>query len=169
MNALKARGASLGQQLRSRWRLMLLRDRMIAGLVASLALAAVVWWLALAPALTTWRQAPDRHAVLDAQIEYMRALAEEAHTLQKLPVARQEDSRRALEALVGQTLGRTGTLTVRGDRATVVLTGTSAEALAALLVQTRQNARVLPIQAELVRNTARTGWDGNLTLALPQP
>lgn len=148
---------------------MVLRDRMVVGLAVSLTLGALVWWLALSPAIMTWHQAPGRHAVLDAHIEQMHALADEAQALQKMPRLGPEDSRRVLGRLVTQTLGTAGEMTVHGDRATVVLKGASAEALTALLAQTRQNARVLPVRADFVRNDSRSGWDGSLVLALPQP
>ncbi|MCY1547635.1 Type II secretion system (T2SS), protein M [compost metagenome] len=41
----------------------------------------LLWWLALAPALSTLRQAPERHARLDTQLAQMQQLAASAEQL----------------------------------------------------------------------------------------
>lgn len=44
----------------------------------------LLWWLALAPALNTLRQAPERHARLDTQLAQMQQLAASAEQLRSL-------------------------------------------------------------------------------------
>ena len=50
--------------------------------------------------------------------------------------------------------------------ATVTLTGTAPDALAQWIAQARLNARAIPAEAHLLRNSSGL-WDGNLVLTLP--
>jgi general secretion pathway protein M len=65
-----------------------------------------------------------------------------------------------------QRLGTSARLTITGDRATITLTGTPPEALARWLTQVRVDARALPSEARLSRNTGGQ-WEGSLVLSLP--
>jgi general secretion pathway protein M len=53
-----------------------------------------------------------------------------------------------------------------GERVTVTLLGTAADALAEWLTQARVNARALPSEARLVRNASGL-WEGTVVLTLP--
>lgn len=163
---------------RARWQQLAPRERTAVLGAAALVAAALAWWVLLQPALSTLRGAPQQHAQLDAQLQRMRALQAEAQTLQSAPKINQDDALRALEAGVRQRLGATAQLQVVGDRATLVLKGASADALAQWLALARINARALPTEARLVRSAAPAGptgsnvapaptWDGTLVLGLP--
>lgn len=160
------------QPLQAQWTRLAPRERRSVAIAAALVLVALVWWLALAPALNTLRSAEAQHRTLDAQLQTMLRLQAEAQTLQSQPKMGFEEALRALEASVRQRLGGSGQLTVVGDRATVTLKGTSADALARWLAQARVNARALPTEVRLVRTPgteAASGptWDGSLVMSLP--
>jgi general secretion pathway protein M len=73
---------------------------------------------------------------------------------------------RQLEAAIRQQLGTSARYAIAGDRVTLTLTNTPAQALAQWLSQVRTNARAIPGEAKLARNAAG-GWDGSLVLTLP--
>ncbi len=161
------------QALRNFWDQLAPREKSAVLAAALLVGVALLWWVLLAPALQTLRSAEQQHAELDAQLQKMRGLQAEAQTLQASPKISYDDALRALESSVRQRLGASAQLNVAGDRATVTLKGTSADALAQWLAQARINARALPAEARLVRSAAAAGqvaapaWDGTLVLSLP--
>lgn len=101
----------------------------------------------------------------------MQSLQAQAQALQSQPKIGHDEALRALEASVKQGLGASAQLNVVGDRATVTLRNTPADALAEWLAQARVNARAIPSEARLVRNTSNPTdpavWDGTLVLSLP--
>lgn len=127
-------------------------------------LAALLWWLSVAPALATLRGAPAQHQLQDAQQLQMQRLHAQATTLQAQTPLTLSEARRLLDASV-KPLGATAQLVVTGERVTVVLKGASADALAQWLTQARLNARAVPSEARLVRSATGT-WDGTLVLSL---
>jgi general secretion pathway protein M len=175
--------------LAQRWASLAAREKTLvagAGLVVGLAL---LWWVALAPALQTLRAADAQHAQLDAQLQSMRLLAAEATALRGQRVLGYEESLRNLESSVKQTFGAAATLSVSDARASLTLKSVSADALAQWLSQARINARVVPSEARLLRSNAGAAgaapasaasssatpstnpspalWDGVLVLTLP--
>ncbi len=170
--------------LQARWKALAPREQnliLAAGTVVALAL---LWWLALAPALNTLRTAPARHAALDAQLQRMQSLQAEALQLQAAPRSAPGDSVASLRGSLTQRLGATAQLSLVGDRATVTLKGAPADALAQWLAQARSNALAVPVEARLTRSPAAAApapathlgntpaaaaprWDGSLVLALP--
>ena len=74
--------------------------------------------------------------------------------------------RSALEASIKQSLGTSARTLIAGERVTVTLAGTAPDALAQWLTQARVNARALPGEARLYRNSAGL-WEGTLVLTLP--
>ena len=175
----------LPARLRSHWQALAPREQSLVRGAALLVAAALLWWLALAPALQTLRTAPARHAVLDAQLQTMRTLQDEAERLKGAPRADPDNAARALQTAVTDRLGTSARMNLLGDRATVTLKGAPAAALAPWLAQVRSNAKSVPQEVHLVRGNAApvaaatvTGapataapatvhWDGTLVLALP--
>lgn len=157
--------------LRTRWDLLAARERAALGAAAAIVLLALLWWVALGPALVTLRSAETQHRALDAQLQAMRGLQTEALALQGQPRLSHDDALRALDASVRQRLGSTAQLSVTGERATVILKGADPDALARWLTQARVNAHALPAEARLTRTagaaTAPARWDGSLVLTLP--
>ena len=153
-------------QVSETWRGLAPREKLLASGAAAVVALALVWWLAIGPALAVLRTSEAQHRSLDAQLARMQALQQQARALQSQPRQNHDDSLRALEAAVRQRLGTTARTTVAGDRVTLTLTGTPPDALAAWLAEARTNARALPAEARLTRG-ATGGWDGTLVLTLP--
>ncbi|MEY4979214.1 MAG: hypothetical protein RLZZ352_1484 [Pseudomonadota bacterium] len=144
------------------------RERQALTLAAWVVGLGLLWWLALAPALQTLRQAPERHARLDAQLSQMRSMAATAELLraQNPQPLRRDAALRALEQATAE-LKNTAQLSVLGDRATLTLRNTEAQALAQWLAQVRLNARLVPLEAQLSRTSDAATWSGSLVLAGP--
>lgn len=130
---------------------------------------ALLWWVALAPAVSTLRQARAQHAELDKALGQMQELAASAdiiRTQNATPVPAPEVVRRALEQATGG-LGAGAQLAHQGDRVTVTLRDIPATALAQWLQQVRVNARVVPVQVQLQRSSNTPSWTGQVVLAGP--
>jgi general secretion pathway protein M len=152
--------------LATKWGRLAPREQRLVGGAIAVVVAALLWWMAIAPALAVLRAAEEQHRALDAQLQRMQSLQAQAQSMQSQPRQTQEEASRLLEATVRQQLGLTARMSVAGERVTITLTGTAPEALSQWLTQARTNARVLPSEARLARNAAGT-WDGTLLLALP--
>lgn len=152
----------------ARWRTTSPREQRLLLVAFALVLGALLWWVALAPALATLKGAEVRQRVLDAQWQQMQRLQAQALALQAQPPLAPAVARGLLEASL-KTLGDTAQLSVTGERVTVTLKATPADALAQWLAQVRLNVRTAPSEARLVRNAAGS-WDGALVLTLtPAP
>ena len=156
--------------LQARWRLVARREQRL--LLAALALVALalLWAVALAPALATLKAAAQQRVALDAQWQQMLRLQAQAQALQAQPPLNFADARRLLEASV-KPLGGTAQLSVAGERVTLSVKGLSADALAQWLAQARLTARAVPSEVRLVRGAAVAGgapggWNGTLVLSL---
>jgi general secretion pathway protein M len=154
------------QQLRARWAALAPREQALVAAAAGLVALALLWWIALGPALATLRSAEAQHRTLDDQLLRMRRLQAQARAMQSQPRQSPDESMRQLEAAIRQQLGVAARYSIAGDRVTVTLTNVPAPALAQWLSQVRTNARAIPGEAKLTRNPAG-GWDGSLVLALP--
>lgn len=150
--------------LQARWDRVSHREQQLLIAAGALVLAAMVWWLALAPALSTLRLANQQHPLLAAQLQHMQGLQAQAQALQAQPRPEPNEARRLLQASL-KTLGSAAQMQVVGERVTVTLKGVAPDALAQWLVQARLNARAVPAEARLARNPAGT-WDGMLVLNL---
>jgi len=152
--------------LRQRWAMLALRERMLAGSAAALVALALLWWVALGPALATLRSAEAQHRALDSQLQSMKRLQSQARAMQGQPRQNPNEAIRQFEASIRQQLGTAARYTIAGDRVTVTLINAPAGAFAQWLSQVRTNARAIPGEAKLTRN-ATGGWDGTLVLTLP--
>ena len=171
--------------LRMRWQAMDAREQTLVRIACSVVAIALIWWVAVAPALRTLGNAEAQQRTLEAELQTMQSLQMQAQTLQAQPFVNRDDALRALQASVTQTLGAFAQLNVAGDRATLTLRGAPADALALWLAQARVNARALPSEARLTRATtpsasappaaalqaapAPAAWSGTLVLSLPAP
>jgi general secretion pathway protein M len=154
------------QELRTRWSGLAPRERALVGGATALVTLALLWWVALAPALGTLRSADVQHRALDSQLQHMRRLQAQARSMQAQPRQNPDDAMRQLEAAIRQQLGVSARYSIAGERVTVTLSNTPAQSLAQWLTQVRANARAIPGEARLTRNAAG-GWDGTLVLTLP--
>jgi general secretion pathway protein M len=133
----------------------------VGGVLVALA---ILWGLALAPALRTWQEAPARQAQLDAQTQRMRQLQAQAQALQARRTLPRSEAVQWLQNSMTE-LGPDAQVTLQGDRATVRVQAAPADALARWLSQARENAQALPVQAELQLIDGL--WRGNWVLQLP--
>lgn len=162
-------------QLQPHWAALAPRERRSVIVALSLVGLALVWWLVLGPALHTLRAADAQHRSLDAQLQTMRSMQAEVKALQSQSVLGFDEALRSVQASAKTDLSGTAQINVVGERVSVTLKNTPADALARWLAQVRINARALPTEAKLVRSPASTAanatqaaWDGSLVLALPK-
>jgi general secretion pathway protein M len=145
------------------------REQRALLLVAWVVGLALLWWVALAPAMDTLLKAGPRQAKADKDLAQLRALAASADVLRTqnaTPVPAKEVAMRALEEAT-RGMGAGAQLSLQGDRASVTLQEIAPGALALWLQQVRVNARVLPVQAQLQRSATTGAWSGQIVLAGP--
>lgn len=140
--------------LRARWAAMAPRERQLVTGAVVLVMLALVWWVALAPALGTLSAARTEHARLNAQLQQMSTLQAQAKALQALPRANHDESLRALESSVRQSLGTSAQVVNAGDAANVSMRAAPADVLAQWLAAARSNARAVPREVHLTRAAA---------------
>jgi len=151
---------------RAWWQGLAARERALVGIAALLVTGALLWWLAIAPALAALRRADAALPVLDAQLQVLRAQQARAEQLKLAPRPAPDEARRALEAAVRERLGAAAQAVFAGERATLTLKGVSANRLAEFLAQARANARSLPLDARLTRGADGASWSGTLVMGL---
>lgn len=151
----------------SRWQAFAPRERRLIAIALAVVAAALLWWVAIAPAWTVLKAAPAQRQALDEQLEQMQSLRAQAQTLQALPKIKGAEAARALESLVKQRFGASASWALAGNQATVTLSNARADALAQFIGQARAQANALPSQARLRRSSNPELWDGTLVLLLP--
>lgn len=151
--------------LQGRWRGVPAREQRLLLLALGVVGFALLWWVAVAPALAVLKAAPQQHAALDAQLQQMQRLQAQALSLRAQPVVSADDARKALEASL-KPLGASAQMAVQVERVTVTFKAVAPDALAQWLATARQNARMVPTEARLTRNAAGA-WDGMVVLQLP--
>lgn len=152
-------------ELQGRWRSVSPREQRLLLLALGVLLLALLWWVALAPALKVLKTAPQQHLALDAQHQQMQRLQAQALVLRAQPLMTATEARSALEASL-KPLGDSAQMVVQVERVTVTLKAVAPDALAQWLATARQNARTVPTEARLMRNAAGA-WDGTVVLQLP--
>ena len=152
--------------LKARWASLAGREKAWVAAAIAVVATALIWLIALAPAIATLRSAEQQHRALDTQLQQMLNLQAQAQTLQAQPKQNREEALRLLELSVRERLGTTARTLISGDRVTVTLNGAAPPALAQWLTQARVNARALPGEAHLSRNSGGL-WDGTVVLTLP--
>ncbi|MBC7391884.1 MAG: type II secretion system protein M [Variovorax sp.] len=188
---------SLNERWQAWWPDLPPREQRLVIIAATVVALALLWWVALAPALRTLASAPAEHAQLDAQLQQMTTLQTQARALQSQPRSNRDDALRALETSVRQSLGANAQLQTAGanEGVTVQVRAAPAEGLAQWFGQARSNARAVPREAHLTRapggggatpgafgqtgssnaaasaaaaaEAARVRWDGTLVMSLP--
>jgi general secretion pathway protein M len=160
---------TLQAALAHRWQALASRERVLVGAALALLAVALLWWVGIAPALSKLSQAQRLSPQLDAQLQLMRAQAQEATALKGQRQLSYDESLRSLEASI-KTLGAGAALSVSDARATVSVKAASGDALAQWLAQVRANARLVPTELRLQRSStanAAIAWDGSVVLNLP--
>ena len=161
-----ARGAVSGsawrEQWMQRWAAFAPRERQAITLAAWALAVLLVWLIAVQPALRTLRVTPAQIDALDAQLQFMQALATETTGLRAATPVSTAQATAALTAATERMGGR-GRLTVQGDRAILTLNGADTESLRAWLELARSAARARPVEAQWSRGP--NGYSGTLVVA----
>lgn len=130
------------------------RERGLLALAAGLIGAALVWQVALAPALQTWHEAPARQAALDQQTADMLQLQTQAKGLQASAPLSRSAALAQLESSAAQWLGPQARVSLQGEQVRITLQAAPADGLSRWLAQARSQVHALPVQAQLQRVTA---------------
>jgi general secretion pathway protein M len=153
----------LSTEASERWRALPPRERLgltLAGIAIGIA---VLWMIAVGPALRTLRETPAQIDTLDAQLQSMQRLAAEARDLRGAAPVAATQAALALKSATDR-LGDKGRINMQGDRATLTLNGVTGEALRAWLNEARSGARARPIEARLTRGPQ--GYAGTLVVSI---
>ncbi|TXT41426.1 MAG: hypothetical protein FD135_299 [Comamonadaceae bacterium] len=156
---------SVMKDVSTRWQNVSRREQRLILLALGVVALALLWWVALAPALKLLKAAPAQHLALDAQLQQMQQLQAQAQALRSQPVLSAAQARSALEDSV-KLLGSGAKMGVQAERVTLTLKAVAPDALAQWLASARLNAHMAPLEAHLTRNSS-AGWDGTLVLQLP--
>ena len=148
---------------RQAWAKLAPRERRGIALAAGAVGLALLWLLALAPALRSVQSLPGELERAELELQQMQALATEATGLRATPAVSSEQALAALNTATAE-LGAAGKLQIQGDRAVLTLNGVDAVALRTWLERARGAARARPLEAQL--NRAGNGYSGTLVLGL---
>ncbi|MBL8287591.1 MAG: type II secretion system protein M [Rubrivivax sp.] len=149
--------------LRHWWQGLARRERRLIGAATALVVLALLWWVALAPALRTLQRSPAQIDAADAQLQAMQRLATEARELRSVTPVSTEQAGNVLKAATAR-LGDKARLALQGDRAVLTVTGVGSVALRDWLAEARSGARARTIEANLTRGTS--GLSGTVTVAM---
>jgi general secretion pathway protein M len=154
-------------QLKARWQALAVREQRGLGLAAALVAVALVWSVALAPAVRTLQSADAQNAQLSSTAEHMQLLQARATQLQAQPLAVNDDTLAALMATT-TALGKAASLQVMGEQIPVTLRRVSAPSLAAWFGP-QGGVALIPAEAHLRREagSAEALWSGTLVFYLP--
>ena len=155
------------QTASSRWQQLNTREKTLVAAALAVVAAALLWWVAIAPALNVLKTAQIQQLALDAKLQQMQNLQAEAKALQAAPKIKSADAAKALDAVVKQRLGAAAQVAMTGSQVTLTLTNLAPEALAQFLAQARTQANALPSQVRLRPSSKPPSWDGTLVLQLP--
>jgi general secretion pathway protein M len=155
---------TMRQQWQAKWAAMAPRERQMATAAAWLAALALLVLVGIRPAWKTLSQTPAQLKEVDAQLNQMRRLADEAQALRLRPPVPPAQSEAALKSATDR-LGASARLQLQGERATLTLTKVSGDALASWLEEARGAARVKPIEAGLMQVSPGV-YSGNIVVAM---
>jgi general secretion pathway protein M len=155
---------ALRQEWQTRWAAMAPRERQMATAAAWLAALTFLVLVGIRPAWRTLNDTPAQLREVDAQLDEMKRLADEAQALRQRPPVPPAQSEAALRSATDR-LGGGAKLTMQGDRATLTLTKVPGDALASWLEEARGAARVKPMEAGLMQVEPGV-YSGNIVVAL---
>ena len=155
------------QTASSRWQQLNSREKTLVSAALAVVATALLWWVAVAPALTVLKTAHIQQVALDARLQQMQNLQAEAKALRAAPKIKSADAAKALDAVVKQRLGAAAQVTMTGSQVSLTLTNVAPEALVQFLAQARMQANALPSQVRLRPSSNPQSWDGTLVLQLP--
>lgn len=145
------------------WRGLGARERRAVVFAGMLLAAALLWLLALAPALRTLARVPAQIDAAEVQLQAMQRLAAEARELRSATPVTTEQAGAALRAAT-ERLGEPAELALQGERAVLTVNGIGGSALRDWLAEARSGARARPVEVSLTRGA--NGLSGTLVLAI---
>jgi general secretion pathway protein M len=148
---------------RTWWRGLAVRERRLLLTAAAVLGLYLVWAVTWQPAWRTIVRAPAELDALEAQLQTMQGLADEARQLRTTPPVNPELAAAALKAAT-ERLGEKARLSLQGDRAILTLTGVGTGELRDWLAEARSGARARPLEAKLAR--AAQGYSGTLVVVI---
>lgn len=151
-------------ELQKRWNVMSARERTLVAVAGGAVGVALLWFVALRPALVTWQQVPPQARLLEAQWLEMQRLASETRELKSQAPVNAAQSAQALKA-ASDRLGAQARLSIIGDRATLTLVGATPEQLRTWLAEARSGARARPVEMQVTR--AGSSLSGTVVVSLP--
>lgn len=166
-----ASGRAAWKRLQTTWGGLQARERRMIALAALVVAVALLWTLALAPALATLRKAPAERALLQTQMTRMQNLERTARTLQARPPLDRAQSLGAFQAATQHALGAAAQVSTAESVIRVTLKDVRADRLAGWLADVRTGAHLLPSDAQLQRTpdadaSAAARWSGTLSFNL---
>jgi len=126
---------------------------------------AVLWFVAIAPALQVWQTSQKQLSVLAQQNSDMMALQTQAKQWQSRSSLGTEASARMLQSLCAN-LGEKVKCSRQAQRMTVDVKGISPQALAQAWTQARSQAQAVLLETHLQRQGEM--WDGQWVWSLPE-
>lgn len=153
--------------LQSRWQASSRREQGLVLSAIAVVGVALLWWVALAPALAVLKTADVLRQSQEVELQHMQRLQQQARTLMALPTRNEIEARRALEGSL-KILGESAGLGTQMDRLVITLKGVQAQPLVQWLANVRQNVQLVPHEARLKRNPAGS-WDGTVVFVIPSP
>ena len=155
---------ALREAWQTKWSALAPRERRMASVAGWLLLLAVVVLVGIRPAWRTLASTPAQLKEVDAQLDQMRRLADEAQLLRQRPPVPPAQAEAALRS-ASERLGAAASLSVQGDRATLTLREVPGDGLAAWLDEVRSAARARPLEANLQQGQAGH-YSGSIVLGL---
>lgn len=155
--------SGLREEFSKRWAALAERERRLVAVAAVVVGVALLWSVALGPAIRTLREAPAQRQALQTQLLQMQKLAAESKELRGLPAIAPSQATQALQAATTR-LGDKAKLTPQGERSVLTLNGVPSDALRAWLAEARSGARARPVDAQLSRGAE--GLSGTITVAV---
>ncbi|MBI5719875.1 MAG: type II secretion system protein M [Burkholderiales bacterium] len=149
--------------LRQWWLGLARRERRLIGAAAAVVAVALLWWVALGPALRTLQRVPAQIDAAETQLQLMQRLAAEARELRGVTPVPADQAGNVLKAATAR-LGDKGRLAVQGDRAVLTVAGVGSVALRDWLAEARSGARARTIEANLSRGS--TGLTGTVVVGM---
>ena len=149
--------------LRQWWLGLARRERRLMGTAAGIVAVALLWWVALGPAVRTLQRAPAQIDAVEAQLQLMQRLAAEARELRAVTPVPADQAANVLKAATAR-LGDKGRLSLQGDRAVLTVAGVGSVALRDWLAEARSGARARTIEANLSRGAS--GLTGTVVVGM---
>lgn len=153
--------------LQTRWSALAQREQRALALAGVVVGLAAFWGVLVAPALRTLKAVQTQRTTLAVQLERMQALQARATQLQARPALLPKDALQTLQAAAA-ALGKSASVQVLGEQATVTLKQVQAQDLAPWLAP-QSTLGLSPLEAHLQKDNASAtpSWSGTLVFQLP--